>query len=73
MSRKARVPELAGVSEVAQILGVSRQRARQLADDPRFPKPVAVLMSGPVWIAADVRAFLKTWPRRTGRPPQVPR
>jgi hypothetical protein len=56
---EARPPELVGVSELAGLLGVTRQRASQLATHERFPRPVAHLASGPVWDAAAVRAFLR--------------
>lgn len=61
---------LAGVAEVAEILGVSRARVYQLAKDhPDFPDPVADLAAGPVWDRAEVEAFERNWGRkRTGRP-----
>ena len=61
MTRKL---ELVGVTEVREILGVSRQRVHQLVRDrPDFPKPVAELASGKVWLRADI----ERWARRTGR------
>jgi predicted DNA-binding transcriptional regulator AlpA len=62
-------PELVGVSELAELLGVSRQRASELANSKTFPKPVAQLSSGPVWVEAAVRRYENEWPRRPGRPP----
>lgn len=64
------VPELVGVSEVAKIAGVSRQRAHQLAAGETFPSPVATLAAGPVWRAAAVRAWAEQ-PRASGRPKNV--
>lgn len=62
-------PPLVGMTETATILGVSRQRAGQLADqNPNFPAPVAVTAAGPVFLLDDVLAFTSTWERRTGRP-----
>jgi hypothetical protein len=61
-------PQLAGISEVAEILGVSRQRASTLQTRAGFPAPVAVLASGPVWRAGDLGTFLETWSRKPGRP-----
>lgn len=61
-------PELAGVSEVAQLLGVSRQRASALQTSAGFPGPVATLASGPVWRLTDLSRFAGTWQRKPGRP-----
>jgi hypothetical protein len=60
-------PELVGISEVAETLGVSRQRASELRGQPAFPAPVAVLRATPVWRRADLGRFLETWDRRPGR------
>lgn len=62
-----RVPPLVGITETAEILGVSRQRAHALTRTPTFPRPVAELASGPVYIESAVRGFAET-PRRGGRP-----
>ncbi|MDX3298686.1 hypothetical protein PV569_34040 [Streptomyces scabiei] len=63
------IPELAGLSEVADILGgISRQRAGQLAERDDFPPIVAQLKSGPVFVAEQVRAFKTRWTRTPGRP-----
>ncbi|MDR7253701.1 putative DNA-binding transcriptional regulator AlpA [Nocardioides sp. BE266] len=45
------------------MLGVSRQRVTQLAAGPTFPKPVAVLSVGRIWIRQDVVA----WAEQAGR------
>ncbi|MGH3343326.1 MAG: hypothetical protein ACRDPK_10670 [Carbonactinosporaceae bacterium] len=63
------LPALVGVSEIAQMLSVSKARASELARRAvGFPSPVAELASGPVWTEPSVRAFLADWPRRPGRP-----
>jgi hypothetical protein len=62
------IPELAGMSEVGDILGVSRQRAGQLTEHDGFPPAVARLKSGPVFVADQVRAFDQRWTRTEGRP-----
>jgi predicted DNA-binding transcriptional regulator AlpA len=59
-------PKLAGLAEVASLAGVSRSRAGQLASHPDFPEPVDRLRMGPVWLEAEVEAFLAT-PRKPGR------
>jgi hypothetical protein len=56
-------PELVGATEIAALLGVTRQRVQQLAAGPDFPAPVADLTMGKVWVLDDVRA----WADRTGR------
>ncbi|WP_204036548.1 DNA-binding protein [Micromonospora qiuiae] len=47
------------LSEVAQYLGVSRQRAVILVDRPDFPAPIDTLTVGRIWDAADVRTYAK--------------
>jgi hypothetical protein len=63
------IPELCGLSEVGDILGVSRQRAGQLAKENNdFPPAVARLKAGPVYVKWQVEAFKDRWARRAGRP-----
>lgn len=64
------VPELIGVAELADMLKVSKQRASSLARAKSFPRPLAVLASGPVWARTTVLRFVNEWPRRPGRPPK---
>jgi predicted DNA-binding transcriptional regulator AlpA len=55
---------LVGVQEIAEMLGVTRQRVDEISrthDD--FPAPEATLASGRVWKRADVEA----WAKRRGR------
>jgi len=55
---------LVGVSEIAAMLGISRQRVHQLvAEDADFPKPTVVLNAGAVW----ERAAVEAWTKRVGR------
>lgn len=61
-------PPLAGVSEIAELLGVSRQRVAELRRRPDFPGPVAQLKAGPVWRAGDLSRFADEWQRKPGRP-----
>jgi predicted DNA-binding transcriptional regulator AlpA len=60
-----------GAAEVAEVLGVSRQRVhilRQTYAD--FPAPVAELSRGPIWHEVDITAWLAAHPTRpTGRRP----
>lgn len=60
--------EYAGVSEVAGILGVSRQRVSELRAREDFPAPIAELAAGPVWRVSNLRRFIDEWPRKPGRP-----
>lgn len=61
---------LAGLSEIATMLGVTRQRAGQIARDYEdFPEPVAELASGRIWETAAVEAWADAHPvRPPGRP-----
>lgn len=60
--------ELVGLSEIAEILGVSKQRVDQLRDRDDFPMPIVELRSGPVWRRDMLNRFIREWPRRPGRP-----
>jgi prophage regulatory protein len=59
-----------GSAEIAERLGVTRQRVGQLSlayED--WPAPVAVLASGKVWESSDIEVWLLRHPeRRPGRP-----
>lgn len=61
-------------SEVARLLGVSRQRVYQLMDryEGNFPLPVAKIADGAVWDRRAVEVWAKSWDRRwdvyRGRP-----
>jgi predicted DNA-binding transcriptional regulator AlpA len=57
------VHHLVGVAEVAELLGVSRQRVHKLAERDDFPAPVAILTAGKVWD----RDAVEKWARATGR------
>jgi predicted DNA-binding transcriptional regulator AlpA len=55
---------LVGVAEVAQILGISRQRVNVIVrTDPLFPRPVVKLAAGRIWNRAEVEA----WATDSGR------
>jgi predicted DNA-binding transcriptional regulator AlpA len=60
---------LVGVSEIAALLRVSRQRVYQLVDSyPDFPIPEAELSSGRIWKRSEVEAWIRKHPdRRPGR------
>ena len=54
---------LMGLTEMARLLGVSRQRVHQLTKAKDFPAPVAVLAAGSIWESAAV----EEWARQQGR------
>jgi predicted DNA-binding transcriptional regulator AlpA len=50
---------LMGTAEIADRLGVSRQRVHQIeTSDPTFPAPVAELSAGKVWESTDVERWI---------------
>ena len=61
---------LVGVAEIAELLGVSRQRVDRITktfDD--FPAPEVELIAGRVWKRKEIEAWIKKHPqRRAGRP-----
>ena len=63
--------ELAGVTEIANLLGVARRTAAAYTDRPDFPAPIGALARGRVWRVRDVEAWAKkNPPRPPGRPPK---
>ena len=48
---------LAGITEIGQMLGVSRQRASQLVVSKGFPKPLGRVAAGPIWKRSDVERW----------------
>lgn len=61
-------PKIAGVTEVARMLGISRQRVSTLSKRSDFPMPLAELASGPIWRVGDLSTFASGWRRKPGRP-----
>lgn len=55
--------ELIGIAELAQMLGLSKQRVYQLVGEAAFPEPAASLVMGNVWELAAVQA----WAEQTQR------
>lgn len=66
-SERGGLPELVGPAEAAEILGVSRQRIHQLANQPSFPEPLVKVKMGTLWAATAIEAFAQRG-RRPGRP-----
>jgi len=61
MSRCIPVEDILGTSEVAEVLGVSKQRIHSLRQMKEFPEPVVQLASTPLWDRKDVVSFLAIW------------
>jgi predicted DNA-binding transcriptional regulator AlpA len=55
--------DLVSTVEIAEMLGVSRQRVDKLSRSEGFPAPYAELAIGRVWARTDV----ERWARSTGR------
>ena len=52
-------PQVVGFAEIARIAGVSRQRARQLAEKESFPHPVIKTSQGPLYNVHAVHRWLE--------------
>ena len=63
------IPDLVAYPEIAATLGVSRQRAREIAEtNPRFPPPAVDQPGIKLCVRAAVQRFADGWTRRPGRP-----
>lgn len=61
--------ELAGMEEIAELLGVAKVTAKRYGARDDFPQPVAVLAGGRVWLREDVLEWAeRTLPLSPGRP-----
>lgn len=68
------VHHLVGAGEIAELLGVTRQRVNQLiASYDDFPSPEVELKGGRVWSRESVETWIAAHPVRvrTGRPRRV--
>lgn len=54
-----------GAHEIAEYLGVSRQRVTQLTNSKHFPAPATTLAMGKVWDGQEV----EQWASERGRTP----
>lgn len=64
--------DLIGYTEIAQMLGVSKQRAGQLAELTDFPAPLASPAMGPIYTRGAVEVWASSWTRKPGRPRKTP-
>ena len=62
-----------GISEIAEQLSVSRQRASQLARQPDFPPPVARTKAGSFWLKSDIVQFSVARQARVAKHLGIPR
>jgi predicted DNA-binding transcriptional regulator AlpA len=64
-------PDLAGLAEIAEMLGVTKRTALNYTKRDDFPKPLDRLASGPVWRRAAIEQWAKKrLPLPPGRPPR---
>ena len=61
-------PAVIGLAEVAELLGISRQRASEIVRRADFPRG-RELKAGPVWYEAEVRAWARTRSPKVRRTP----
>jgi predicted DNA-binding transcriptional regulator AlpA len=61
-----RSPSRIRLVEIAELLGVSKQRVHQIADEEGFPPPVAEDGRGRLWNRREVQAWAKRW--RSAKP-----
>jgi predicted DNA-binding transcriptional regulator AlpA len=59
-------PKTVRLVEIAELLGVTKQRAHQIAGDKGFPPPLAEDVRGRMWSRYEVQAWAKRW--RTEKP-----
>jgi predicted DNA-binding transcriptional regulator AlpA len=61
--------ELAGLSEIAEMLGVTTRTVQRYMERDDFPEPLGQIAAGRVWLRRDVQRWAKeTLPLPTGRP-----
>lgn len=61
MSKCINTENILGTSEVAEVLGVSKQRIHSLRQMVEFPEPFSQLASTPLWDREEVVEFLAKW------------
>lgn len=63
------IPDLVGLTEIAEMAGVSRQRANAIVKQDSFPAPVLTLAAGQFRTRAAVQNWVENWTRKPGRKP----
>lgn len=61
-------PPVVGYAEIAQMIGISRQRVRQLSNTPKFPHPVIKTSQGPLYNQYAIELWAETRDTKPGRP-----
>lgn len=61
-------PPVVSCKEIATMVGVTRQRAREFRDIPSFPKPILETSLGPFFLKTAVEKWAATRNRKAGRP-----
>lgn len=61
-------PEVVGFAEIAELAGVTRQRARAFRQSPGFPAPVIETAQGPLMAKAAIENWIEKRNTRPGRP-----
>lgn len=65
--------DLAGLQEIAEMLGVTKPTAYRYIARNDFPEPLGQISTGRVWLRRDVQRWAKqTLPLPTGRPRKEP-
>lgn len=62
------IPDLVGNADIADMLGVTRQRAGQIVVIPGFPPAVMTIKAGPLRVREQVEDWAQSWRRKSGRP-----
>lgn len=63
------IPDLVGLTEIAEMANVSRQRANAIVKQASFPAAVLVLAAGQFRTRAAVENWIENWSRKPGRKP----
>lgn len=61
MKKVIPIDDILGTSEVAEVLGTSKQRIHSLRARADFPEPVKMLASTPLWDRSEIVFFLSKW------------
>lgn len=59
---------LMGSWEIQKRLGVSSQRVNQIATKESFPRPVAVLAAGRIWLSEDIERWIAKYRATVDQP-----
>jgi hypothetical protein len=70
MKRGPKLNVFLGSHEVAEYLGVTRQRFNQLRDRDDFPIPIFQVSATPLWVSCQIDDFIKIWNRKRGPVPR---